>query len=400
LLQGDVGSGKTVVAATTAYVAIGNGKQVALMAPTEILAEQHFRTLTGLFAGWPLTIRQLVGSMGKSEKDAVKDELPSGAINLLVGTHALIQEDVTFKDLGLVIVDEQHRFGVEQRAALRSKGWNPHMLVMTATPIPRTLSLTLYGDLDLSLLDEMPPGRQPITTQWISPIGREAIYSKLRGQVRGGRQAYIICPLVDESEKLEAKAAVAEHQRLQRDIFPDLKLGLLHGRMKGKEKDTAMRAFLNGEYDILVSTSVVEVGIDVPNATVMLVEGANRFGLAQLHQFRGRVGRGSYPSFCYLLTDGSSADGDARMKIIEQTLDGFILAEEDLKLRGPGEFFGTRQSGMPDLKIAQLTDSWILDEARREAQDVLNRDPQLQESEHQGLAKKLRTVWRGEGDLS
>ncbi|MCA1554713.1 MAG: DNA helicase RecG, partial [Chloroflexi bacterium] len=313
---------------------------------------------------------------------------------------ALIQEDVGFRDLGLVVVDEQHRFGVEQRASLRQKGLNPHMLVMTATPIPRTLSLTLYGDLDLSTLDELPPGRQPIMTYWREPLDRERTYEFVRTQVKLGRQAFIICPLVEESDKLEAKAAVDEHARLERDVFPDLKIGLLHGRMKGKEKDEVMRAFLNREYDILVSTSVVEVGIDVPNATVMLVEGANRFGLSQLHQFRGRVGRGAHESYCFLLADTNSEESAQRLNAIVRTQDGFQLAEEDLKLRGPGEFFGTRQSGLPDLKVAKLSDVKVLEDARREAQDLFARDPELSQPEHQPLAQKVRTFWRGEGDLS
>ncbi len=400
LLQGDVGAGKTVVAAVAAQVAVANGKQVAIMAPTEILAEQHYRTLGKVFAPTPTTVRLLIGSLTKREKDEVKRELEASKVDVLVGTHALIQEDVQFKDLGLVVIDEQHRFGVEQRASLRQKGWNPHMLVMTATPIPRTLSLTLYGDLDLSILDEMPPGRQPIMTKWREPLERERTYASVRAQVQQGRQAFIICPLVEESDKLEARAAIAEHERLQRDIFPDLRLGLLHGRMKGKEKDEVMRAFIKREFDILVSTSVVEVGIDVPNATVMVVEGANHFGLSQLHQFRGRVGRGEHASYCYLLADRDSAESMQRLKIIEDTLDGFRLAEEDLKMRGPGEFFGTRQSGLPDLKVARIGDARVLEDARREAQELFGRDPELKLNEHHALAQRVWHFWRGEGDLS
>jgi len=400
LLQGDVGSGKTVVAAAAMTIALANGKQVAVMAPTEILAEQHLRTFSRLFANSTTQVRLLTGSLARREKESIKAEIAAGTAGIVIGTHALIQDDVAFKDLGLVVVDEQHRFGVGQRAALRQKGFNPHMLVMTATPIPRTLSLTLYGDLDLSVLDELPPGRQPITTKLRLGVDRERTYSFVRSQAQAGRQAFIICPLVEESDKLEAKAAIEEHARLQRDIFPDLRLGLLHGRMNGKEKEEVMRAFLNRETDVLVSTSVVEVGIDVPNATVMLVEGANHFGLSQLHQFRGRVGRGEHASYCFLLADGDSAESSKRLSVIEESQDGFRLAEEDLKLRGPGEFFGTRQSGLPDLKVALLSDVRVLEEARREAQDIFTRDPQLQQHEHQALARRVRTFWRGEGDLS
>ena len=400
LLQGDVGSGKTVVAAAAMQIALSNGKQVAVMAPTEILAEQHFRTFSRLFANTTTQVRLLTGSLGRREKEALKTQIGEGGANIVVGTHALIQDDVAFQALGLVVVDEQHRFGVGQRAALRQKGMNPHMLVMTATPIPRTLSLTLYGDLDLSVLDELPPGRLPITTRIVPPVERERTYSFVRSQIQAGRQAFIICPLVEESDKLESKAAIEEHTRLQREVFPDRKLGLLHGRMKAKEKDEVMRAFLNRETDILVSTSVVEVGIDVPNATVMLVEGANRFGLSQLHQFRGRVGRGEHASYCYLMADGDAAESSRRLSVIEESQDGFRLAEEDLKLRGPGEFFGTRQSGLPDLKVALLSDVRVLEDARREAQDIYARDPLLQQEEHLALAQRVRTFWRGEGDLS
>ncbi|MBI5877013.1 MAG: ATP-dependent DNA helicase RecG [Chloroflexi bacterium] len=399
LLQGDVGAGKTVVAAAAAQVALHNGRQVAIMAPTEILADQHFRTFTRLFGG-AVAIRLLTGSQSKKEKDAVKAEIANGAAQIVVGTHALIQDGVDFKALSLVVVDEQHRFGVEQRATLRQKGFNPHMLVMTATPIPRTLSLTLYGDLDLSVLDELPPGRQPIVTSVRAPSERERTYAFIAGQVRQGRQAFVICPLVEESDKLESKAAVAEHKRLESDVFPTLKLGLLHGRMKGSEKDDVMRGFLNREYDILVSTSVVEVGIDVPNASVMLIEGANRFGLSQLHQFRGRVGRGPHASYCVLLADSETEQSLQRLAIMEQTQDGFRLAEEDLKMRGPGEFFGTRQSGIPDLHVAQLTDVRVLEDARQEAQSLFARDPELQAPEHELLARRLAQRLRASGDLS
>jgi ATP-dependent DNA helicase RecG len=317
-----------------------------------------------------------------------------------VGTHALIQGTVTFNDLRLAIIDEQHRFGVQQRAALRDKGYNPHVLVMSATPIPRSLALTLYGDLDLSVIDEMPPGRQTIITHWLAPLERERAYSFVRAQIEQGRQAFIICPLVEESEKVEAKSAVEEHARLQQEIFPDLKLGLLHGRMKAEEKDAVMKQFRNGELHILVSTAVVEVGIDVPNASVMLVEGANRFGLAQLHQFRGRVGRGEHQSYCLLLADATTADAEARLRVISETNDGFKLAEEDLKLRGPGEFFGTRQSGLPDIKLAKLSDTRLLEMARNEARHLFEGDPELSQPQHRLLSRKLHAFWQPQTDLS
>ena len=410
LLQGDVGSGKTVVATAAMLVAVSNGFQAVMMAPTEILAEQHYKTITELLEGigdkghvpHPLSpnIRLLTGSLSKKEKDEIHRRIAAGEVDIVVGTHALIQEGVEFKALGLAVIDEQHRFGVRQRATLRQKGYNPHVLVMSATPIPRTLALTIYGDLDISIIDEMPPGRQEIKTRWLMPRERERAYSFLRSQIEKGRQAFIICPLIEESEKIETKAAVAEYERLQKEVFPDLRLGLLHGRMKAKEKEEIMGRFYRGELDILVSTPVVEVGIDVPNATVMLVEGADRFGLAQLHQFRGRVGRGEHQSYCLLLADSPSMRGEERLKIIESTQDGFLLAEEDLKMRGPGEFFGTRQSGLPDLKVAKLSDVKILEQARAAAIEIFKRDPYLQSPEHRLLAQRVNELWRGEGDLS
>ncbi len=416
LLQGDVGSGKTVVALGAMLAAVSNGMQAAIMAPTEILAEQHALTLTALVqgldaaaqrapevhqAGIPrIRVGLLKGSMIPAEKQEQRRAVAAGEVDILVGTHALIQEAVTFRDLGLVVVDEQHRFGVAQRAALRQKGYNPHILVMTATPIPRTLALTIHGDLDISTIDELPPHRQKIATQWLKPVEREHAYEFIRSQVQQGRQAFIICPLIEESEHIEARAATNEYRRLQTEVFPDMRLALLHGRLANAEKDDIMRRFRERESDILVTTPVVEVGIDVPNATVMLVDGADRFGLAQLHQFRGRVGRGPDQSYCLLLAESPSADATQRLKIIETTQDGFALAEEDLKLRGPGEFFGTRQSGLPDLKVAQLGDLRVLEEARRAAAALFRSDPGLSQPEHQFLARRVEDFWGQYSDLS
>ncbi len=417
LLQGDVGSGKTVVATAAMLLTVASGAQAVLMAPTEILAEQHYKNITALLqplAGEPgvspVNVRLLTGSVPAKEKETIYDEIRSGQAHIVVGTHALIQEGVEFKDLALAIIDEQHRFGVAQRAALRQKGqergYTPHVLVMSATPIPRTLALTVYGDLDISVIDEMPPGRQEIETHWLTARERERAYRFLRSQIEQGRQAFVICPLIEESEKVEAKAAVEEYERLQKHIFPDLRLGLLHGKMKGEEKEAVMSRFHRGELDILVSTSVVEVGIDVPNATVMLVEGADRFGLAQLHQFRGRVGRGEHKSYCLLVSDAISPDDPEqkttweRLKAIESTTDGFVLAEKDLELRGPGEFFGTRQSGLPDLKLAKLSDVRVLEQARTEALAIFRTDPTLSQPEHRLLARQVALFWKGKGDLS
>jgi ATP-dependent DNA helicase RecG len=402
LLQGDVGSGKTVVAAAAMLTAAANDAQAALLAPTEILAEQHYKTLSAILAKQanPPRVRLLTGGLKNREKEQARAEIAAGEIDVAVGTHALIQEDVEFKDLALAVIDEQHRFGVEQRGTIRAKGYHPHILVMSATPIPRTLALTLYGDLDLSIIDEMPPGRQEIKTKWLEPRERERAYAFIANQVKDGRQAFVICPLIEESESIDAKAAVEEYERLRKDIFPNLRVGLIHGKLKPSEKDATMDAFRDHAIDILVATSVVEVGIDVPNATVMLIEGADRFGLAQLHQFRGRVGRGEHQSYCLLLADKSGATSDERLRVIESTQDGFRLAEEDLKLRGPGEFFGTRQSGLPDLKVARLSDVQILEEARQIAQEIFARDPELNQPEHQLLAQRVQAFWKSKGDLS
>jgi len=415
LLQGDVGSGKTVVAALAVAMVTSHGAQAALMAPTSILAEQHYKNLRGLFEGeapqdqpedlpplQPDEIRLMIGATSEAEKKEIRDGLADGSIKLVIGTHALIEEPVVFADLELVIVDEQHRFGVEQRAALRSKGTNPHLLVMTATPIPRSLALTVYGDLDLSVMDEMPPGRQVISTFALRPLERERAYRLIRSQIQEGRQAFIIYPLVEESDKSDGKAAVEEYTRLQSEVFGELRLGLLHGRMKADEKDEVMSRFHSGEYHILVSTSVVEVGVDVPNATVMLIEGANRFGLAQLHQFRGRVGRGGDKAYCLLIPDTPDATENERLQVMVQTNDGFVLAEKDLEQRGPGEFLGTRQSGYAaQLQLASLTDVALIEKARRHAQTLFEQDPDLKLAENRPLAEAFQRFW-GEikGDIS
>jgi ATP-dependent DNA helicase RecG len=332
----------------------------------------------------------LTGNVAAADKARLHEKAACGAVDIVIGTHALIQEGLEFARPGLTIVDEQHRFGVMQRGALREKGGrSAHMLVMTATPIPRTLALTLYGDLDVSVIDEMPPGRKPVKTLWAMPDEREQTYNFLRRQVAQGSQAFVICPLVEESEALQVRAAVQEFERLRTEVFPDLGLELLHGRMSGRQKDAAMQRFRNGEADILVSTAVVEVGIDVPNATAMLVEGADRFGLAQLHQFRGRVGRGSEQAYCLLLSDSPSQEARQRLKLMEETTDGFRLAEADLEMRGPGEFFGTRQSGLADLKVARLTDLQLIEQARSEATSFLEEDPDLSQPEHALLAQKM-----------
>ncbi len=409
LLQGDVGSGKTAVAAAALWVAVANGSQGAILAPTEILAEQHVRSFGRMFAdlvhpisGDPIRVVLFTSHTlrGRAEREAALAVLANGKIDIAVGTHALIQGAVAFHDLAVAVVDEQHRFGVEQRAALRSKGIQPHMLVMSATPIPRTLALTIYGDLDISMIDEMPAGRTPVRTRWLASGQRERGYDFIRRQVAAGRQAFIIYPLVEESGRSEAKAAVEEQARLQSTIFPNLRVGLLHGRMRSEEKDAAMRAFAGSELDILVATSVVEVGIDVPNATVILIEGAERFGLAQLHQFRGRVGRGEHPSYCMLLSDAAAGESAQRLQALETNHDGFALAQIDLELRGPGDFVGIRQSGLPPLRTAQLTDLRTLEAARDAAQQIFAADPSLSAPEHYDLAAQVAILWRGGGDLS
>jgi len=403
LLQGDVGSGKTVVAALLMSLVAESGFQAAMMAPTEILAEQHYQSLAELFASLPdpqPSVALLTGSTQGEERTRIYQGLADGSLQVVVGTHALIQDEVAFDDLALVIIDEQHRFGVEQRGTLREKGTNPHLLVMTATPIPRSLELTVWGHLDVSVLDEMPPGRQPVRTRVYSPRDRERAYLQIRAQVKKGRQAFIIYPLVEASDKVDARAAVDEYERLQHEIFPDLRLGLLHGRLHPDEKDGVMKQFVKGKLDVLVATSVVEVGIDVPNATMMLVDGAERFGLAQLHQFRGRVGRGAHQSYCILLAKSRSSEAAERLSAMEATNDGFLLAEKDLQMRGPGEFLGTRQSGLPELRMISYVDTRMLHKVREVAREILDEDPDLSDPDHGQLAPRLAEFWTEAGDLS
>ncbi len=397
LVQGDVGSGKTVVAAAAMLAAVLCGYQGAIMAPTEILAEQHARGLGRMLAPFGIQVAALIGSQRAAQRREALAQVESGQAGVVVGTHALIQEGVTFARLGVAVVDEQHRFGVAQRELLRRKGGaeSPHLLVMTATPIPRTLALSVYGDLDLSVIDQMPRGRKPIITLWRAGARREEAYALVAHEVAQGRQAYIICPLIEESEVLEAKAAVAEYERLRTEVFPHLRLGLVHGGLKSAEKDATMRRFRDGEIDILIATAVVEVGVDVPNATVMLIEDADRFGLAQLHQFRGRVGRGEDQSYCYLLSEDASQTARERLLAVESTTDGLRLAEEDLRLRGPGEFFGTRQSGLPELRVAELTDAPLVALSRDAAETLWARDPYLQASENRPLRERVAIFWGG-----
>jgi ATP-dependent DNA helicase RecG len=401
LLQGDVGSGKTVVAALAILTAIEAGHQAALMAPTEILAEQHMMTLSQLLEPLGVRVVLLTGAVkGKAREEAVA-AVESGQAGCAIGTHALVQGGVAFKRLGLAVIDEQHRFGVAHRAALRGKGESPDVLVMTATPIPRTLALTLYGDLDVSVLDELPPGRRPIVTVARGGSKRREIYDFLRKQIDDGRQIYVVCPLVEESEDSDLRAATEMAERLQREVFPERRVGLLHGRLRFQDKERVMREFKDGSVHVLVSTTVIEVGIDVPNASVMLIEHAERFGLSQLHQLRGRVGRGPWKSYCILLAGSSSEDAERRIAAMTGTNDGFKIAEVDLELRGPGDFFGTRQSGLPEFRVADLLrDGAMLEEARREAFALVQADPQLLAPGHRGLRGALLARWRGKLDLA
>lgn len=372
LLQGDVGSGKTIVAVLAAWLAVRNDYQAAILAPTEILAQQHYGKLTEMFKSSKVKVDLLTAQTSSDKKRA---ELL--ADDIIIGTHALIEEKVKFRDLALVVIDEQHRFGVHQRAQLIRKGFSPHVLVMTATPIPRSLALTLYGDLDRSIIDELPPGRLPVKTYFVPKNKRSDAYEFIRLKVKEGRQVFFVCPLVEESSELDLKAAVDEAERLQTDIFPELKVGLLHGRLKGADKEAVMKQFLDKQIDILVSTTVIEVGIDVPNATVMVIEHAERFGLSQLHQLRGRIGRGGEQSFCFLVGEPKSPEARDRMKAMIDTNDGFKIAEADLRLRGPGEMLGTRQSGLPNFRVADIIrDEKILQAARAAAVELLERDPE------------------------
>lgn len=370
LLQGDVGSGKTVVATIMLLAGVENGYQGALMAPTEILAQQHYNNLQQWLSPMGISVGLFLGSQGKKIREKFRTDLRNGQMNIAVGTHALIQEDVDFNNLGAIVVDEQHRFGVKQRNVLKKKSQNPQILTMTATPIPRTLALTVHGDLDLTIIDELPKGRKPIKTSLVT--SHRGVYELIQSEIDAGRQAYVVYPLIEESETLSAKAATIEAERLQKEVFPQYKIGLLHGKLKNDEKEQVMKDFKDKKYDILVSTTVVEVGVDVPNATVMLIENAERFGLSQLHQLRGRVGRNSLQSYCILHTSTKSQETRERLNIMTQTNDGFVIAEKDLQLRGPGEFLGTRQSGLPDLIISDIVrDAKILEMARNEAIDFV-----------------------------
>jgi len=407
LLQGDVGSGKTVIAALAALIVIRQGAQAAFMAPTSILAEQHFQSLKKLLGVDPdevkeNEIRLLIGSTPEDQKEQIRKKLSQGEIKLVIGTHALLQEPVEFQNLQLAIVDEQHRFGVEQRGTLRQKGNNPHLLVMTATPIPRSLALTTFGDLELSVIDELPPGRLPVETHVLYPREIERAYSLVRRQADNGNQAFIIYPLVEESDKSDEKAAVEEFDRLQKEIFPTYTVGLLHGQLRPDEKESVMTLFRDKEIQILVSTSVVEVGVDIPGATVMLVEGAHRFGLAQLHQFRGRVGRSDQKSYCILIPGSAEEVENQRLQAMVETNDGFVLAEKDLEIRGPGQFLGTRQSGYTELKLASITDLKLVEQARQHASDLFRQDPDLSQDKHQKLALAVNQFWtpKNTGDIS
>ncbi len=399
LLQGDVGSGKTAVAAALVYSAAKNSMQSALMAPTEVLAEQHYKTFLKLFEGCGIKVERLTGSDTAAQKRRKKEALRAGDIDLLIGTHAIIQSDVEFKSLALVITDEQHRFGVEQRNALGEKGKNPHLYVMSATPIPRTLALIIYGELDISVLDELPPGRQKIETYAVTSELRQRAYNYVKKHLDAGRQGYIICPLVDgDGDDTELASAVKYADELQHGAFRGYTVGLMHGKMKSADKKAVMQSFSEGETQLLVSTTVIEVGVDVPNAVIMVIENAERFGLSQLHQLRGRIGRGQHKSTCILITDAQNDTAQRRMKVMETTTDGFKIADEDLKLRGPGEFFGSRQHGLPEMKIADmLKDRGTLEETQRAAKEIVARDPELSSPENAALNSEIQRLFDAVG---
>ena len=395
LLQGDVGSGKTAVAAALIYTVVKNSYQCAFMAPTEILAAQHYKTCLNFFKDTPIRVALLTGSTTAANKREIKAQLKNNEIDLIVGTHALIQDDVEFNNLGLVITDEQHRFGVRHRGALSNKGNRPHTLVMSATPIPRTLALMLYGDLDVSILDELPPGRQPIETYAIDTAKRHRAFNYVKKHLDEGRQGYIVCPLVEEGET-DLAAATEYAENISRGFFSGYKVGLLHGKMKPKEKEAVMARFVSGEIKLLVSTTVIEVGVDVPNSVIMVIENAERFGLSQLHQLRGRIGRGKYKSTCILITDAQNDAAQQRMKIMTSTTDGFRIADADLKMRGPGDFFGSRQHGLPEMKIAMLTDTALLNEANRFAREIIMDDPEFHKEENSNLREGIAHLFSGE----
>ena len=396
LLQGDVGSGKTVVAIISAYKAVKSGYQAAIMAPTSILASQHLESFTKMLDKYGIRCELLISSVTKKKKEEILEKLQNGEIDILIGTHAILEENVVFKNLGLVVTDEQHRFGVRQRSKIVAKGMNPDVLVMTATPIPRTLALILYGDLDISIIDELPPNRKEIETYAVTKSMEDRVNSFVRKQIQEGRQAYIVCPLVEENEEIDAKSVIEIYEKYKTEVFSDLKVEYMHGKMKPKEKDEIMEKFKNGEIDILISTTVIEVGVNVPNSSIMIVENAERFGLAQLHQLRGRVGRGEYQSFCILKYNSNSEKKKKRMKIMTSTTDGFIIAEKDLELRGSGEFFGTKQHGLPEFKIANLfEDMDILKDVQVLTTKIENTDPKLQSDANEGLKKLVDEKFSG-----
>lgn len=393
LVQGDVGSGKTAIGEISIYLCVKNGYQAAFMAPTSILARQHYESVMPLFEKLGFRTALLIGSMTKKEKTEVYRKLENGEIDLVIGTHALFQDEVKFKNLRLVVTDEQHRFGVRQRGALVSKGDHPHILVMTATPIPRTLALIIYGDLDISIINELPPGREKVDTFCIGENMREKLYDFIRKEVRASHKVYIVCPMVDENEELDLKSAVTYAENLSENVFPEFKVGLVHGKMKDSEKDSIMNSFAFGDTDILVSTTVIEVGVNVPEATLMIIENAERFGLSQLHQLRGRVGRGKDKSYCFLLPSAFNDDIKKRMSVMTKTNDGFVISQTDLSLRGPGEFFGTRQHGLPPLKISSLLDMETLKKSSDAVTELLKTDPNLSKEENILLRKRAELLF-------